>query len=293
MKSHVIFFLLLAGIAFSQEMPKPDSLNASYGPFERNIYDFWQASNDAPTPLVVYIHGGGFSQGSKEKVSATMVNGLLKKGISIMAINYRLTPTTTFPGHYLDCARAIQFARLHAKELHINPEKIAATGGSAGGCASLWLAFHPDLADSLNADPVLRMSTKLCCVATFSGQTTLEPEVIRQIAGELALQHSMFSGKFLGMTAEQSHSSAGAALYKQASPVNWLTSAAPPVWMFYSVPKTTPTTINEAIHHYNFGVYLKEKMDKLGVPCTLLDKENGGSSTKSCIEFFMKHFGMK
>jgi acetyl esterase/lipase len=292
MKLLCIHLLLFIGFAFAQEVPKPDSLNASYGPYERNIYDFWKAPSPTPTPLVVYIHGGGFSSGSKEKVSATMVNGLLKNGISIIAINYRLTPTTTFPGHYLDCARAIQFARFHAKELNIDPSKIAATGGSAGGCASLWLAFHPDLADSLQVDPVLRMSTKLCCVATFSGQTTLEPEVIRQIVGELALQHSMFNGKFLGLPAEEAKSPAASALYRQASPVNWLTSSAPPVWMYYSVDRKTPTTINEAIHNYNFGAYLKEKMDKLGVPCILLDKENGGNNTKSCIEFFKNHFGM-
>jgi acetyl esterase/lipase len=60
----------------------------------------------------------------------------------------------------MDCARAIQYARYHAKEFNIDPKRVAATGSSAGGMTSLWLAFHGDLADPKNADPVLRESTR-------------------------------------------------------------------------------------------------------------------------------------
>ena len=53
-----------------------------------------------------------------------------------MAINYRLSPEVHFPAHYMDCARAIQFARSHAKEWNIDPARVAATGGSAGAGSS-------------------------------------------------------------------------------------------------------------------------------------------------------------
>ena len=43
--------------------PAPDLENVSYGPHERNVLDLWKAKSDAPTPLVVYIHGGGFRGG--------------------------------------------------------------------------------------------------------------------------------------------------------------------------------------------------------------------------------------
>src|SRR6185503_9957422 len=104
--------------------PKPDLANEKYGPHERNVLDLWKAKSDKPTPLVVFIHGGGFRAGSKEGVSPLLIDGLLKKGISFMAINYRLSPEVSFPAHYMDCARAIQFARLHAKEWNLDPTRV-------------------------------------------------------------------------------------------------------------------------------------------------------------------------
>src|SRR5262245_47180187 len=94
--------------------PEPN-LRAAYGPHERHVMDLWSAKSEAPTPLVVFIHGGGFRGGSKEALSAELLDGCLKSGMSVMAINYRLSPEVAFPAHYMDCARAIQFARHNAK----------------------------------------------------------------------------------------------------------------------------------------------------------------------------------
>ena len=143
----------------------PDLANEKYGPHERNVLDLWKAKSDKPTPLVVFIHGGGFRGGSKEALSPALLDGLLAKGISVMAINYRLSPEVSFPAHYMDCARAIQFARSKAKEWNLDPKRVGATGGSAGAGTSLWIGFHDDMADPKNADPVLRQSTRLTCMA--------------------------------------------------------------------------------------------------------------------------------
>src|SRR5437868_13372808 len=97
----------------SRQAPTPDFANVHYGPHERNVLDLWKAKSDKPTPLVVYIHGGGFRAGSKETISPGLLT-LLDKGISVMAINYRFSPEVTFPAHYMDSARAIQYARAHA-----------------------------------------------------------------------------------------------------------------------------------------------------------------------------------
>src|SRR6266513_1497905 len=68
----------------------PDLANLHYGPHERNVLDLWKAKSDQPTPLVVFIHGGGFRGGGKEQLSPALLQGLLERGISVMAINYRL-----------------------------------------------------------------------------------------------------------------------------------------------------------------------------------------------------------
>src|SRR5919109_583833 len=80
--------------------PAPDLANVKYGPHERNVLDLWKAKSDKPTPLVVFIHGGGFRGGSKEMINPALIEALRAKGISIMAINYRLSPEVTFPAHY-------------------------------------------------------------------------------------------------------------------------------------------------------------------------------------------------
>ena len=113
--------------------PKPDIENGKYGEFERNVFDLWKPKSKKPTPLVVYIHGGGLVRGDKENLSAKQLELMLESGFAVMAINYRLTPEAVFPQHYTDCARAIQYARFKAKDFNIDPKRIGATGSSAGG----------------------------------------------------------------------------------------------------------------------------------------------------------------
>jgi acetyl esterase len=70
-------------------LPKPTQANFKYGPHERNVFDFWQAKSDQPTPLVIFIHGGGFVGGDKNNLNSRSLQQLLDAGISVAAINYR------------------------------------------------------------------------------------------------------------------------------------------------------------------------------------------------------------
>ncbi|HEX3150763.1 MAG TPA: alpha/beta hydrolase, partial [Gemmataceae bacterium] len=131
----------------------PTAADLPYGKLERQVLDFWQAKSDKPTPLVFCIHGGGWSGGDKSSYYGK-VKTFLDNGISVVSINYRLmtqanaqkvTPPVKAPLE--DAARALQFVRSKATEWNIDKKKIGATGGSAGACSSLWLAFHDDMAD--------------------------------------------------------------------------------------------------------------------------------------------------
>src|SRR4051794_37809147 len=161
--------------------PPPDIANISYGPHERNVMDVWKARSDEPTPLLVFIHGGGFRGGSKEALPAYLMNACLENGISVVAVNYPLLPQIQFSAHYMDSARAIQFARSKAKEWNLDPKRVAASGGSAGAGTSLWLGFHDDMADPKNPDPVQRESTRLACMVVFGAQSSYDPRVIKRL----------------------------------------------------------------------------------------------------------------
>jgi acetyl esterase/lipase len=154
--------------------PAPTHKDVTYGPHERNVLDFWRAESAAPAPLVVYIHGGGFRGGSKDGVSSRILRELLAAGISVAAINYRLVQHKRLPAAHFDARRALQFLRSKAKEWNIDKTRTGAFGASAGAQICMWLAFHDEMADPGSPDPLARESTRLSCVATRGGQTTMD-----------------------------------------------------------------------------------------------------------------------
>ena len=272
-------------------LPAPDLANVKYRPHARNVLDLWKAPSDKPTPLVVFIHGGGFRGGSKEALNPALLDGCLKSGISVMAINYRLSPEVHFPAHYMDSARAIQFARHQAKAWNIDAKRIAATGGSAGAGTSLWIGFHDDMADPKSDDPVLRRSTRLSCMAVQGAQSTYDPRVIKKIVGGRAHEHPALEG-FYGLKKDELDTPRAHKLYDAAAPINYLTADDPPVYAFYNEP-TGPLPADakpgQGIHHINFGLYLKEKMDALKIECVVRHQKDQANPTAEMVAFFKKH----
>ena len=274
----------------SEPRRKPDLANVSYGPHARNVLDLWKAKSAQPTPLVVYIHGGGFRGGSKESVPAALLESLLANGISVMAINYRLSPEVSFPAHYLDSARAIQFARTKAKEWNLDPKRVGATGSSAGAGTSLWIGFHDELAEPKSADPVLRQSTRLTCMAVTGGQSSYDPRDIRQWVGESAARHVALDG-FFGVTDATRDTPEAHQRYVAASAINHLTKDDPPVYAYYAENRVIPPNAKagQGIHHINFGLKLKEKMAALGLECTVRHRDEGAKLNEEMTAFFVKH----
>ena len=158
----------------------PTHRDVKYGPHDRNVMDVWLAESDKPTPVLVSIHGGGFSGGNKS-ISGDLLRQCLDSGISAVAITYRLSGEAKAPAQFLDSARAIQFIRFKAKEWNLDPKTDRRHGRVSRCRALLWLGFHDDLADPDNADPVLRESTRLTCMSVSAGQTSYDPRFIRDL----------------------------------------------------------------------------------------------------------------
>jgi acetyl esterase/lipase len=269
-----VFFASTAWV-FAADPPKqipPTHADVSYGPHERNVLDFWKASGEGPRPLLVYIHGGGWTSGDKKQDTAKY-QPFLDKGISCAAINYRLSGIAPLPAPVNDAARAIQFLRTKAKEWNIDTAHIALTGGSAGACTSMWLLLHDDLADPKATDPVLRESTRVCAAAVSSGQTSIDPKVIEGWLGPNVLKHRMINLSVGEPTIEAAlkNYEKHQALYQEFSPYNHVDGNDPPLLMTYPADMTLPCKdAGHGIHHPIYGVKLKEKSDKVGHECHLL-----------------------
>jgi BD-FAE protein len=273
--------------------PAPDMANVAYGPHERNVMDVWKAKSEQPTPLLVFIHGGGFRGGSKEAVQPYLLSGCLASGISVISINYRLSPEVHFPAHYMDSARAIRFARSKAKEWNLDPNRVAASGGSAGAGTSLWIGFHDDMANPTSADPVLRESTRLSCMVVFGAQSTYDPRVIKTLVGGRAHEHEALPG-FFGLMPDEFETEKAYKRYEGASAINYLTRDDPPVYAYYNEPRMLPADPRpgQGIHSIKFGTYLKEKMDALGIECVVRHEDEHPDLPKETIAFLKKHLGL-
>ena len=257
----------------------PTEANVAYGAHPRQVLDFWKPASDKPTPLVVMIHGGGWVNGSKDNY-ARQVAPYLKAGIACAAINYRMVPEATEKGidppvkwPLEDAARAVQFLRSKAKEWNINPDRIGATGGSAGGCSSLYLALHDDLADPKSEDPVARQSTRLYTVAVTGAQTTLDPKVLREW-----IPNYRYGGHAFAIRTDKERDGAFQKFWekrdelmpkiRQYSPLEQVSKDDPPIYLEYpsqKKPAVKGENQEDPTHSALLGMILMEKLKEAGV----------------------------
>ena len=267
------FALLIAlvPLAAQTERPAPTHADVRYGEHPRNVLDLYLAKAEQPTPLVIFIHGGGFRQGDKKGVSARLIRLLHEDGISVASLNYPLTDTEHFPRQMHDPARAVQFLRYNAKKWNLDPARFGATGGSAGAGISLWIGFHDDMADPKSADPIARQSTRLTAMAVTGAQISYDPRWIQKHVGGRAHEHPALMPLW-GVTASEMDSPKAHKVFHDVSPINYLTADDPPVWAIYREPfgdLPADAKPGDGIHHPRFGEQLKKQMDALGVKCVV------------------------
>jgi len=277
-------------------IPAPDFTDIKYGPHERNVFDLWLAKSDSPTPLVIYYHGGGFRGGDKRSVNRALLKQLVEGGVSVAAVNYRLSGVAPFPAQMHDCATALQFIRHHAAKYNIDPKRVGATGGSAGAGISLWLAFHDDLADPSSSDPVARESTRLTAAVVYAAQSSYDPRFIKELFETNQVDGALIP--LFGMAEPRDVDDPKFhPLFEEASPINHVTSDDAPVMLFYpqaNRPLPPNSDGRQHIHHPKFGFVLKGKLDKVGVECVLKLREQypDGAPIEEYAKFFLDKFGM-
>jgi len=266
----------------------------AYGKHERQVLDFYQAKSDKPTPLVLYIHGGGWQGGDKNSVGN--VKQYHDVGISVAAINYRyvkngveekIEPPVKAPLE--DAARALQFIRSKASAWNIDKKRIGATGGSAGACSSLWLAFHDDMADPKSSDPVARESTRLYCAAVNGAQVTLDPKPLKEWLPNYTYGAHAFGLKSFGELYENREK-----LLKwinEYSPMAHASKDDPPIGLFYGGDKDAKPGAEhkDPTHSPVMGMMLAKKLKELGVEVVLSYTGHPDSKYATSAAFLMDY----
>ncbi len=265
-------------------------LNVPYGTHPRQVLDFYQAKSEKPTPVVFYIHGGGWQNGDKK----TNPKPFLDKGISVVAINYRyvkngvedkVEPPVKAP--LSDAARALQFVRSKAGEWNLDKKRIGATGGSAGGCSSLWLAFHDDMADPTSKDPIAHESTRLYCAAVNGAQTSLDPKELREW-----MPNYSYGAHAFGLPNFQSLFDNREKVLKwiqEYSPIEHVTRDDPPIALFYGGDKDAKVgdSPKDPTHSPILGLKLEEKLKATGVEVILVYPGRPNDRYKSSTDYLI------
>jgi acetyl esterase/lipase len=264
--------------AYAQRVsPVPTRQDVSYGSHERNVLDYWQADSKPPTPVLVFIHGGGFVNGDKSGVRRRgVVEKSLAAGVSFASINYRFCEHAPIQDILRDAARAIQFLRHQAREWNIDPERIASFGSSAGAGTSLWLAFHDDLADPDADDPVLRQSSRLVAAGSLDGQASYDFRDWEKVLGPSPYQRPQSEIlAFYGFHSdEEFNSPAGDRVMKDCSMLELISPDDPPVTVSCSRPQGESVDRGHYVHHPQHAIAIAERCRQQGVECAIFLRQD-------------------
>lgn len=270
----------------------PTFVDVAYGPHFRQTLDVWLPKSAKPAPVVFYIHGGGWNAQDKTDIHQHLdVRTFLDAGIAVASINYRfladanaahIVPPLQWPMQ--DAARALQFVRSKASVWHLDKAHVAACGVSAGGCASLWLAMHDDMADVSATDPIAHESTRVFCAAVKAPVVSLDPKQLREW-----IPNSEFGAHAFGFAELSRAASFGPFLagrdsllpqIERYSPIAHATKDDPPVFVEFprqDKPPVPGEAQSDPTHSAVSGLMLAQKLQSLGVKVEFRYRSDGKS----------------
>jgi acetyl esterase/lipase len=214
----------------------------------------------------------------------------------VVSINYRyvkngiedkVEPPVKAPLH--DAARALQFVRSKAKEWNLDKKRIGATGGSAGGCSSLWLAFHDDMADKDSKDPIARESTRLYCAAVNGAQVSLDPKQVREWMPNYTYGAHAFGMKSLDEV--EKNRDKVAKWIKEYSPIEHVSKDDPPIGLYYGGDKDAKfgDRPKDPTHSPILGLGLEKKLKEAGVEYVLVYPGHPSEKYPNSAAFLIAH----
>lgn len=176
-------------------------------------------------PLIVYVHGGAWRAGTKDDVP---IAPLLDHGFAIASVDYRLSTQAPFPAQIHDIKAAIRFLRAKASLFHLNTDKIAIIGSSAGGHLAALVGVtngHTELEGKIGEH--LDQSSDVACIVSLFGASNLQTILSQSTEFGLRMRVPALQ-LLLGDVPEQKPD-----LAKLASPVAHLDANDPPLLLIH------------------------------------------------------------
>jgi acetyl esterase/lipase len=283
------------------------------GPDVQQAFDYAAPSTGSRDgPLVVFIHGGGFTKGDKDGAFeedspwTDTVVGLLAAGVPVASINYRLIDESNTDGvitPLTDSQRCLQEIRARADELGFDPGRVALMGSSAGAATSFWLGLGDERSEPGSPDAVARQSTRVRAMVGFEVQATID--LLRwadDVFGEfgfapnlpVAVTRERVLGLY-GVDQEEELSTPDLAEYRAATDIlGFLDADDPPLWVRNEKqPATVPTSVVEPDHHPNHGRVLQEAAAAAGIEADASLPRLGLDEPppESALDFLLRHLG--
>jgi len=251
--------------------------NLAYGDHANQVYDIFLPESKVPSPLVIYVHGGGFTHGEKERAYRFYedeINQLLEQGIAFATIGYRYLQDTD--SGVIDCMKdskyLLQYLRYHAASFNIDPELIALFGQSAGAGTSLWIGLNDDMAVEAAADPVLRESTRIRAIGAIATQATYDILRWEEIFSSYTIDMSRIPPvmmdqlvRFYGITDSKLLETQELKDYRHSVDMLSLLSGDDPPLFIYNDGNDGMPLFTDPQHHPLHAKYLKQYADQMGV----------------------------
>jgi acetyl esterase/lipase len=128
--------------------------------------DVFTPKQNANGAAIIWVISGGWYS-AHEAIHPAAIQEFLKRGYTVFAVVHGSQPKYTIPEAVADMKRSVRYIRYHARDYHIDPDRIGVTGGSAGGHLSLMLGTTGDNGNPQARDPVERVSSRVQAVACF------------------------------------------------------------------------------------------------------------------------------
>lgn len=241
--------------------------------------DLAMPATGGPYPLVVCLHGGAWKMGSRKELSRSgpdfgtrgrsLIEALAARGFVAASVGYRLAPENRFPAQIEDAKTAVRFLRANAKQFHIDPNRVAAMGFSAGGHLAALLGTT-DTTAGFDGPLYPDQSSRVNCVVDFFGPADLT--LYCQTPG----LEQVFFVPLLGATSKKRPEA-----YKKASPIDYVSKDDPPFLLIHGTfDLVVPILHSELLHR---------KLTEAGVESKLIPVSGeghgwGGKAAKQTID---------